>query len=616
MGLREATAAMGLLVAACDAGNYEVRIHVPGGPDRAVEVEVSLVRSCGEVVVIGEAPASSLRTVVVVADRSGPLGPIEEGPYGLYGRAWDGTCRLYAAGCSQIRVEGGGSGDLDVYLAELSPPRGCDEGETCRSGRCVGPDAGLEVDAGSEAGIDAGADAGSEPDASVDAGADADAGSECDIDTDGDGHFSVECGGLDCDEGDSSVHPGAADNADRGTWLVETVDSGSSTGRYTSLAVDSAGAAHISYATGAGGLGHATNESGEWALRTVAKVGDYSSVAVGANGVVHFAYHQWLEGAGEIRHVTNIWKGETVDDVDGGGQVSMALDAVGGDVHIAYYASVEGAGDLRYATNRNGDWETRTVDDTEGAGGNPSLALDANGAVHIAYSRYVCPEECYPDPAELRHATTNVDGEWVVELVDTFEAEARNMSSSLAIDQEDGSAHIAYYYYTGERDLHYATNRSGEWVLETVAEEDNAGNYPSLAVDADGAVHIGYYDQGGGADLRYVTNRSGDWEHDTVDTEGQAMWMSLAVHRGDVHLSYHDFSFPGYLRHAVSGPRVDGIDQNCDGMDGVDADGDGHASWMSGGDDCDDDDETVFPEAPELGGDGIDQDCDGLVFDE
>ena len=30
-------------------------------------------------------------------------------------------------------------------------------------------------------------------------------------------------------------------------------------------------------------------------------------------------------------------------------------------------------------------------------------------------------------------------------------------------------------------------------------------------------------------------------------------------------------------------------DQNCDGVDGVDADGDGIASVESGGDDCDDD---------------------------
>lgn len=39
----------------------------------------------------------------------------------------------------------------------------------------------------------------------------------------------------------------------------------------------------------------------------------------------------------------------------------------------------------------------------------------------------------------------------------------------------------------------------------------------------------------------------------------------------------------------------DGIDQNCDGIDGTDVDGDGVASVASGGDDCADHDDTIGP---------------------
>ena len=39
----------------------------------------------------------------------------------------------------------------------------------------------------------------------------------------------------------------------------------------------------------------------------------------------------------------------------------------------------------------------------------------------------------------------------------------------------------------------------------------------------------------------------------------------------------------------------DEIDQNCDGVDGMDLDGDGYASEVSGGDDCDDSDPEVYP---------------------
>ncbi len=56
----------------------------------------------------------------------------------------------------------------------------------------------------------------------------------------------------------------------------------------------------------------------------------------------------------------------------------------------------------------------------------------------------------------------------------------------------------------------------------------------------------------------------------------------------------------------------DGIDQDCDGEDLVDADGDGYPGSAAGGDDCNDDSSTTYPGATEIG-DGEDNDCDGFV---
>ncbi len=56
---------------------------------------------------------------------------------------------------------------------------------------------------------------------------------------------------------------------------------------------------------------------------------------------------------------------------------------------------------------------------------------------------------------------------------------------------------------------------------------------------------------------------------------------------------------------------LDGIDQNCDGLPGVDADLDGQASAATGGSDCDDTDPTIYLGAPETAYDTVDQDCDG-----
>lgn len=56
----------------------------------------------------------------------------------------------------------------------------------------------------------------------------------------------------------------------------------------------------------------------------------------------------------------------------------------------------------------------------------------------------------------------------------------------------------------------------------------------------------------------------------------------------------------------------DGVDQNCDGLDGTDRDGDGAASRASGGADCDDAAPDVNPGAADPTADGVDQDCDGV----
>lgn len=58
----------------------------------------------------------------------------------------------------------------------------------------------------------------------------------------------------------------------------------------------------------------------------------------------------------------------------------------------------------------------------------------------------------------------------------------------------------------------------------------------------------------------------------------------------------------------------DGVDQNCDGADGIDGDGDGFANTVSGGTDCDDTDLFAFPGALEIWYDGVDQGCLGAEW--
>lgn len=87
---------------------------------------------------------------------------------------------------------------------------------------------------------------------------------------------------------------------------------------------------------------------------------------------------------------------------------------------------------------------------------------------------------------------------------------------------------------------------------------------------------------------------SGDWDGDGYSGEQG----DCANENADYHPGADD---------AVG----DGIDQNCDHADGVDADGDGNASTASGGDDCDDTSRDIQPGAFDAWYDGVDSDCMG-----
>ena len=56
---------------------------------------------------------------------------------------------------------------------------------------------------------------------------------------------------------------------------------------------------------------------------------------------------------------------------------------------------------------------------------------------------------------------------------------------------------------------------------------------------------------------------------------------------------------------------LNGVDDNCDGVDGVDSDGDNEASIESGGLDCNDSEATIHPGATDNVGDSRDSNCDG-----
>jgi hypothetical protein len=122
----------------------------------------------------------------------------------------------------------------------------------------------------------------------------------------------------------------------------------------------------------------------------------------------------------------------------------------------------------------------------------------------------------------------------------------------------------------------------------TDCDDDDALSYP-------GATEVAYdgIDQDcSGADLTDVDGDGEDWDGVTGGTD---------CDDGDSSISTAGTEIP-----------YDGVDDDCSGADLTDVDGDGYDAEVVDGDDCDDYDDDVYPEAPELD-DGDDNDCDVLI---
>jgi len=164
----------------------------------------------------------------------------------------------------------------------------------------------------------------------------------------------------------------------------------------TSIGVFTNGTVNMSYFSEGEHLKFASNNPPlPWTIETAdssTTVGRYSALALDKDGYAHIAY--WDEDNGDLRYATNAgdsWVYYVVDDEGYVGKYpSIALDAAG-KVHIAYLYEYFGhipsvtALNLRYATNASGSWQWETVDDVGFVGEYSSIVLDASNTVHISY---------------------------------------------------------------------------------------------------------------------------------------------------------------------------------------------------------------------------------------
>jgi hypothetical protein len=363
-----------------------------------------------------------------------------------------------------------------------------------------------------------------------------------------------------------------------GAWAVEVLESVVSEGR-CGLALDSNGATHVLH-TDHARIFYSNNVSGEWETTTIY----YPTGAATAprNVVLAIDGSDRLHGAFTEKHNQGTWWERSPMYFSAvGGQWTPPVEA-GVEFELRPEIAAQGDGDAAITGSRfgylivnrlaGGEWTNRVMLPGASCGWSASAVADDNGQLHVAYpwsgapdfvprvvyaqrqddawvrelatppGLYVSDVSLAFDPAGQAHLAvmgdavlyhaTNIGGSWEMSPVDPdigFEA-----TGAIATD-EAGAVHIAYGSWS-DREMRYATNASGEWEIETLAEANAVPQHGrAISVGRDGVVRLLYrrlaYDVGR---LIYAENSTGAWRQEAVTPDIDAGNAEMALDHEDV----------------------------------------------------------------------------------
>lgn len=181
--------------------------------------------------------------------------------------------------------------------------------------------------------------------------------------------------------------------SDGTTWFTKTVALRPRQGLFNSLAIDSAGVAHIAFAQ-SGHLQYATWDGTAWLYEDVDSTSEADdaaglglSMALDPSGEPQLSYFDTAKRTLKYAYrKAGVWKTEVVQELAGTPRypdsTSIKLDAKNLP-RVAFYDS--GSGVLKYAVADGQKWTVEIVDQKGVVGLYPSLCLDANGRPYISY---------------------------------------------------------------------------------------------------------------------------------------------------------------------------------------------------------------------------------------
>jgi len=254
----------------------------------------------------------------------------------------------------------------------------------------------------------------------------------------------------------------------------------------TSVAITASFAGDSSYQSSSGtSVGTISSElyqpTPEWSIQVVDAVGTRVSIAVDSHGYPHISY----ASGSKLRYAYwtgNSWKTKTVDS-NGfvGSSVSMDLDSADRP-HIVYRAGpFPNENEVRYARWTGSSWEIQVVDSAK-LSSVATIALDSSDRPHISYYDW--------GNGDLKYAYWT-GSSWAIQVVDNG-APKGNMEPSIAVDSV-GRPHIAYSKWpTGlGQILMYARWNGSAWEIQTVdTNGGSVGAFNSIALDSCDRPHI------------------------------------------------------------------------------------------------------------------------------
>ncbi|MCP4549785.1 MAG: hypothetical protein GY835_25295 [bacterium] len=237
----------------------------------------------------------------------------------------------------------------------------------------------------------------------------------------------------------------------------------------------------------------------------------------GRVGVTYFEHDEGSHTTGTLLYKTILSGGTaTIDSIASGRHLEKSVLLFDAEDHPHIFVAVSNDIDQEIIHHyRNGDntWQSETITNFHNEGGKFIYELSAaKGPDHslhllILKTRSDIDSSDFMDAwqdANLYHLA-NDTGSWRRELIRhydmayTYDMYIKTSSrQDIAID-EDGFAHVVFSeQLSGNYDpsrLHYATNRTGTWVSEIALSnehglKDDAGWFPSLALDNNGVPHI------------------------------------------------------------------------------------------------------------------------------